>query len=211
MKTILRRTALTLAAAVALSGCVKMDVDLKLGKDEKVSGNMVVAFSSEMLAMMGQTEKQFLAEMNKDNGDIPKGASSSVYKKDGWLGTEIKFTGLPAKEFANVAKGAGAAASGSTGGASPEDLTLVKVGGKWRLSGVMDMSSGTGTGGDAKSGGMDPTAMMSMFKKKPELRVKMSFTKKPSRCGKDTTAKISGNSAEWTPKMGQKVVMCAEA
>lgn len=210
MKTLLRRSALVLAAAVALSGCVKLDMDLKLGNDEKVSGNMVVAFSSEMLTMLGQTEKQFLDEMNKDNGDLPKGASSSVYKKDGWIGTQIKFSGLPAKEFASVAKDAGSAASSTGGaGASPDDLTLVKVGGKWRLSGTMDMSSGTES--DPKSGGMDPTAMMSMFKNKPSLRIKMSFPKKPSRCGKDKTAKISGNSAEWTPKMGQKVVLCAEA
>lgn len=206
MKKILRRSALALAAVVALSGCVKMDMDLKLGKDEKVSGTMIVAFASEMLTMMGQTEKQFLADMNKDNTDLPKGASTKTYKKDGWIGMEYKFSGVPAKEFSSVTQGASAVTASSTG-SSGDDFNLVKVGGKWRFVGSLDASGSS----ESDSSGMDPTAMMSMFKNKPELRIKMSFPKKPSRCGKDKTAKISGNSAEWSPKIGQKVVMCAEA
>lgn len=196
-----------LGVITLLSGCMKVDMDMKLGKDEKMSGTMIVAIQASLLEMMGQTKADFIKEMNQDQSDLPKGATVKTYDKDGFIGQEVKFSGIPASDFSKLSSTATDTASGATGGTpGADDLKLVKKNGKWVLTGTMDLSAAGATpNSKPKPGEPDLSALMSGFK----IRIKMNFPGKIVE--HDKFGKVSGNSIEWTPKAGQKVVMRAVA
>jgi hypothetical protein len=196
--------AATIGLVSLLSGCIKMDMDMKLSKDEKLSGTMIVGFQKTLLDMMGQTKEEFLKDMKMGEG-MPKGSKVKTYDKDGYIGQEVTFKDLPASELNNLgglAKGATAAASGDAA-SSKDDLKLAKVKGKWVMTGTMDLSAATSTAGGAKpkAGEPDMSALMKGFK----IRIKMSFPGKILE--HDKWGKVKGNSIEWNPKAGEKVVM----
>ena len=205
--TNLRRKMFAAAATVGLvtllSGCIKMDMDMKLSKDEKISGTMIVGFQKSLLEMMGESKEEFLKDMKLGEG-MPKGSKVKIYDKDGYIGQEVSFRDLPAAEFNNLgkaAKGATAAASGGPA-SSKDDLKLAKVKGKWLMTGTMDLSSAASTGGaKPKAGEPDMSALMKGFK----IRIKMTFPGKIVE--HDKWGKVKGNSVEWNPKAGEKVVM----
>jgi hypothetical protein len=190
--------------ASLLSGCIKMDMDMKLSKDEKISGTMIVGFQKSLLEMMGQTKEEFLKDMKLGEG-MPKGSKVKTYDKDGYIGQEVSFKDLPASELNNLgsaAKGVTAAASGDAS-SSKDDLKLEKVKGKWVMSGTMDLSSAAGSSGGAKpkAGEPDMSALMKGFK----IRIKMTFPGKIVE--HDKWGKVKDNSVEWNPKAGEKVIM----
>ena len=216
---------LTGISAFALSGCIKLDMDMKVRADTKVDGTMIVAFSEEAMksfeamgASMGEGlndknsktpttkpksfQQQTEESVKETQGKLPKGSKAKLYKKNGWIGQEISFSGVDA----GVALSAGTSAGSTTGGtADTNKLSIVKKGDSLELNGVLDMGGDTG-GADA--GGLgDMSAMMGSTK--PELKVKFTFP------GKVTSAssggKISGNSVTWTPVFGKKLIMKAVA
>ncbi len=205
--TNLRRKMFAAAATVGLvtllSGCIKMDMDMKLSKDEKIAGTMIVGFQKSLLEMMGESKEEFLKDMKLGEG-MPKGSKVKTYDKDGFIGQEVSFRDLPAAEFNNLgkaAKGATAAASGDPA-SSKDDLKLAKIKGKWVMTGTMDLSSAASTGGaKPKAGEPDMSALMKGFK----IRIKMTFPGKIVE--HDKWGKVKGNSVEWNPKAGEKVVM----
>lgn len=218
MRRKLTALALTAVSAFALSGCIKLDMDMKVTSDAKIDGTMIVAFNEaamKQLESMGDSlggdsktattkkQKSFEEQTKDDIKDaqkkLPKGSTVKLYKKNGWLGQEISFKGVDP----SVAMGAGlgASATGSGGTSSGTDtLKIVKVGNTLKLDGVLDMGGGTGsTGSDDMSGLMGAS--------KPELRVKFTFPGKVT----SSNGKISGNSVTWTPVFGKKLVMKAVA
>jgi hypothetical protein len=206
--TNIRRKILAAAATIGLvsllSGCIKMDMDMKLSKDEKISGTMIVGFQKSLLEMMGQTKEEFLKDMKLGDG-MPKGSKVKTYDKDGYIGQEVSFKDLPASELNNLgsaAKGATAAAGGDSS-SGKDSMKLAKVNGKWVMSGTMDLSAAAGATGGAKpkAGEPDMSALMKGFK----IRIKMTFPGKILE--HDKWGKVSGNSVEWNPKAGEKVVM----
>ncbi len=196
-----------LGVVTLLSGCMKVDMDMKLGKDEKLSGTMIVAIKASLLELMGQTKADFVKEMNKDQSGVPKGASVKTYDKDGFIGQEVKFSNIPASDFSKLSNTAKETTSGASGGTpSADDLKLVKQNGKWVMTGTMDLSAtGATPNSKPKPGEPDMTALMAGFK----IRIKMNFPGKIVE--HDKWGKVSGNSIEWTPKAGEKVVMRAVA
>ncbi len=210
--------AITAAAAFALSGCIKLDMDMKVKADTKIDGTMIVAFNEEaMKSMEGMmdglgdkksktptTKAKSFEQQTKDGvretqGKLPKGSSAKLYKKDGWIGQEIKFSNVDA----NVALGAGLGAGATTGSASSTDtLKVTKKGNTLELNGSFDLGGGSGD-----SSGADMSGMMGASK--PELRIKFSFPGKVTSASKG--GKISGNSVTWTPKFGEKVILKAVA
>lgn len=195
----------TVGLVSLLSGCIKMDMDMKLSKDEKISGTMIVGFQKSLLEMMGQTKEEFLKDMKMGEG-MPKGSKVKTYDKDGYIGQEVSFKDLPASELnnlGNAAKGATAAAGGDAKSSSKDDLKLAKVKGKWVMTGTMDLSAAAGDTGGAKpkAGEPDMSALMKGFK----IRIKMTFPGKVVE--HDKWGKVKGNSVEWNPKAGEKVVM----
>lgn len=187
-----------------LSGCLKMDMDMKLAKDGKVSGTMIVGFQKTLLEMMGQTKEEFLKDLTLSKS-MPKGSKIKTYDKDGYIGQEVSFKDLPASELKTLggaAKGATAAAGGDPS-SSEDDLKLEKVKGKWVMTGTMDLSSAAGATGGAKPKPGEPD--MSALTKGFKIRIKMTFPGKIIE--HDKWGKVKDNSVEWNPKPGEKVVM----
>src|SRR5690554_7577065 len=54
MKKITRAIALTAVAAIALTGCVRVEMNIDLQENDTVDGEMIFAFSQEMLALAGE-------------------------------------------------------------------------------------------------------------------------------------------------------------
>lgn len=181
--------------ALALSGCIKMDLDMKITKDEKVDGFAIVAFSSQMLEMTGQKKADMVKEIKKDWSKLPKGAKAEIYDKDGFIGQKITFKGMAATEFGKATASAGS--TNPTGGG--DDLKLVKEKGNWKFTGTMDMK------GDVSGGTGDMSALMKGMK----IKIKMTFPGKIVQHDKD--GKVKDKSITWEPKAGQKVVMLAIA
>jgi hypothetical protein len=200
MKRRVLATPVLLALALVLSSCIKLDMDMKLGKNEKMSGKVIVGVQSSMLEMMGETKDDFFKDMEKSNAkDLPKTVKVKRYDKDGFIGQEMSFKDMPASEFANLS----ASAKSTTGGdseSSPDDLKLVKKGDTWVFTGTLDFAGDGAASSDDADNPM-AQAMMKGFK----VRLKMEFPGKILE--RDKFAKIKGNTAEWKPKAGEKVVI----
>jgi hypothetical protein len=65
------RTAAALVLALALSGCLKMDIDLTLEGDQ-ADGSMIVGVSRALLDMSGESIEDILADIGIEE-DIPDG------------------------------------------------------------------------------------------------------------------------------------------
>lgn len=189
---------------VVLSGCIKMDMDMKVNKDETIEGSAIIAFSTQLLEMTGQKKSDMVKEIKKDWKDLPKGAKAEVYDKDGFIGQKITFKNMPASEFGKVTQSAGSA--NPTGGG--DEMVLVKEGGNWKFAGSMDMTGnlgGTDPSGKKSGNSGDVSAMMKGMK----VKIKMTFPGKILKHDKD--GKVKDKSITWEPKAGQKVAMLAIA
>jgi hypothetical protein len=184
--------------AFALSGCIKMDMDMNVKNNGKIDGSAVIAFSSQLLEMSGQKKSEMIASIKKDWKDLPKGAKAEIYDKDGYIGQKLVFKDMAAEDFAKATESTGS--SNPTGGG--DDLVLVKVGNTWKFSGTMDMK-GELTGGAGTSGDM------SKLMKGLKIKIKMTFPGKITKHDKD--GKVKDKSITWEPQAGQKVVMLAIA
>lgn len=133
MKKITRAIALTAAAALALTGCVRVEMNVDLQEDDTANGEMIVAFSQEMLALVGE---EGLDDMLNSEQDI-EGAVTERYESDdtndagepAYVGTRTTFTGQPLAEF----------------DAAGDDLGIVRDGDDYVVSGQPeDLSAQTG-------------------------------------------------------------------
>ena len=89
----------TAAIALGLSGCIKVDMDMKIGSNEKVDGTFVVAINEEVLTLMQQKPDDFIKDMLKDDvsKNAPKGAkvTQTAYRKNVWAGVAIAYKDMP--------------------------------------------------------------------------------------------------------------------
>jgi hypothetical protein len=189
-----------------------------VSKDEKISGTVIVGLQASVLELLGKTKAEFLKEM-KTAKDIPKGAKAKPYDKGGFVGQEITFTNLPASEFSTVAgaaKGVTTAAGGGSDSSgteaaveapSPDDIKLEKVDGKWVMTGTINLSD-KAESSDSSAGSFSMSGMGDLMKS-AKIRIKMTFPGKIIE--HDKWGKVKGNTIEWNPKAGQKVVMKAVA
>ena len=191
------------ALAVALSGCIKMDMDMSVSKDEKINGSVVLALSKQLLDLSGQTKAEVVKSMQKDWPKLPRGSKPEVYDSDGFIGQKVSFKDLPASDFGKVMQSVGS--SNPTGGG--DDITLVKENGSWKFTGTMDLSADLtgGAGGTDKKSKDNASALLKGLK----IKIKMTFPGSITKHDKD--GKVSGKSITWEPKAPQKVVMLAIA
>jgi hypothetical protein len=91
------RTAAAVVLALALSGCIKMDIDLTLDGD-KADGSVIVGVNRALLDMSGESVEDLLADMGVDEG-IPEGATVRPYEDDVYVGQEYVLSGVDIAEF----------------------------------------------------------------------------------------------------------------
>ena len=198
----LKVSGLTLVALLILSGCFQMNIDMKVKSNDRVDGIFLVGVSEQLLTLSGKSRadaiKDLKAQVDKAKKDIPKGTTAQFYDKGGFVGQRIDMKDLPAADFQKAAAQATAMASSTLGDAPGTGIKLVKVKGRWEFGGTLDLTALGSTGGAPPSGIADQLG-------KPQVSIKVTFPGKI--VSKDRWAKVSGNTASWSPKVGEKVVM----
>lgn len=179
--------ALTTLVAASLAGCVKMDMQLDLQSDDTVDGSMVFAVSNALAEMTGQDPATIAEEMSADTLDMDEGTITSTqpYDDGEYVGSEITFEGETLESFA-----------GSTDG----ELSIVREGDEFVVSGTMDLSDealGTGeAGGDEMMAGL-----MEGF----DVQISITFPGSVS----EHNGELDGNTVTWTPKYGEATEISA--
>lgn len=190
----MRRIVLPLLALLGLfllSGCFKVDMDMTVKSDDTVSGTMVVGLKDsfiEMMNSMGGTEGTDPSDMFQ-TGDLPEGTSVEDYKQDGFTGQKVTFNDVPLDKL-----------SETTSGEDGSDLSIVRDGDVFRLTGNFDMSTGDpGTGGEP----FDVEALMA----DSEVRIQFTFPGEVT----ESNGEVDGNTVTWTPKIGEANELTAVA
>jgi hypothetical protein len=129
MTTRVRSVLLAAALVLALSGCVKIDADLKVSSDETVSGTLLMAIDKAFAEQMGQSPDKLKEQVEKTvKEDLPDGVDCKPYEEGKYLGTECSLDDVPFSEMSD---------SGGTG------MKFEKSGERFVVSG--------GAGGQASS------------------------------------------------------------
>ncbi len=208
-----------LITAAILSGCIKSTIDMTIKKNDTIDGTFLVALSDKILTISGKPRatviKDLKVEFEKSRKKIPKGATADFYDKDGYVGQLVKFKDLPAADFTKAIADATFAATAAAGSIPGSAVTLVKKGTTWEFGGTVDLAdlnpstSAPGKTAPAKTSpgkpGTPPDLAALTGDLTPDLKIKVTFPGKI--ISKDQWAKISGNTASWAPKAGEKVAM----
>jgi hypothetical protein len=181
------RVLATVALALLLAGCFKVNMDLDVTADNTVSGTAVVAVEESVLELTGQGVDQLFAEM--DLSDLPPGSETEPYDEDGFVGRQITFEEVPLSEFTG-----NGTLSGTTSG---EDLNIVREGDEFHVTGGFDMSGQEFTGAEI------PQQVLDNF----EFRISITFPGAVSSASGD----IDGNTVTWEPRVGQNTEIRAVA
>lgn len=86
--------ALTLVTLVALSGCFKFDMGLKVSPDDTISGTFILAVDESMTEMMEDTDDNPYV-----TSGMPDGATVEPYAADGKVGQKVTFDSVTLDEF----------------------------------------------------------------------------------------------------------------
>lgn len=125
MKTSAARLAVAALAALALTGCVRVEADTSIGSDDTFSQHVIVAFTDEVATQAGQRAGVDVDGLTKSVEDSPELAALQAkypdqvtvadYTDEDLHGIEITVTDLPLSEFNGAASqltaGLGASAS----------------------------------------------------------------------------------------------------
>jgi hypothetical protein len=167
------------AIALLLAGCFKVNMDLEVSADDMVSGTAVIAVDESLLELSGQSVDDLFAEM--DLSDLPEGSTAEPYEEDGFVGQQITIEAVPLSEFAGNET--------LSGGATGEDLSIVREGDEFHVTGGFDMSGEEFTGTEV------PQEFMDNF----EFRISITFPGEVT----SSTGTVDGNTVTWEPKIGQ--------
>ncbi|PZR53473.1 hypothetical protein DNL40_08185 [Xylanimonas oleitrophica] len=172
-----------LVVALALAGCVKVDVGMTVSPDDTMAGTMVFAFADDAAAQLGADPQQLWDQAGGQiTGQLPEGATEEPYAQDGWTGTRVTLPPTPIGQTATV------------GG---EQLTVVREGDEYVASGVMDLTS------LAEGQENVPQAVLD------EMQIDLSVTFPGPVTETDGTA--DGSTARWQPAPGQRTEISARA
>src|SRR5215204_1659520 len=91
----LRVALLAAATLVVLTGCVKLDVDLTVSDNDRVSGTYIGGIQKSLLQLTGQDADAFYDQIvsDFDSADAPEGATVTTEKNDVGGGTSGSTTG----------------------------------------------------------------------------------------------------------------------
>ena len=103
MKTLSRTIALTAAATLALTGCIRIEMNIDLQEDETANGEIIFGLSQDMLAIAGEDSlDELLAEDQDIEGSVTERYESDDVDDNGnpnFVGTRTTFTGQALTEF----------------------------------------------------------------------------------------------------------------
>lgn len=168
--------------ALALAGCIKLDMDLKVASDDTVDGTVVFAMNKDILELTGQPADALL----EDAGGLPTdvvGVSAEPYEDDNFAGTQLTFDAVPLEEFNSQS--------------DADSLNIVREGDEFRVSGVLDMSGATDTGTEGQP--FEDVAGQALSS--AEIRIAVTFPGEVISANGD----VSGNTVVWEPEFGERL------
>lgn len=171
--------------ALLLSGCVRVDMELEVSPENTVSGAAILAVDESILELTGQNADQLFQDMDTTS-DLPPGAAVESYAEDGFVGQRITFDAVPLAEF-------------SQGGLTEtgEELSIVRRGDDFHVTGQLDMTGSDFGGEEVPAGVLDSV----------EFRIAITFPG-PVR---SATGEVDGNTVTWTPRVGENTRIQAVA
>jgi hypothetical protein len=173
------RAATAMFVAVALAGCIKMDVDLTLD-GETADGSMIMAVEKSFLELAQVPPEDFLDELGAGD-DFPEGSTVEPWEDDQYIGQRAVFSGIDLSEFDD-----------------PEfvSITYDADAGTYEVTGAMDMSDlGENEAELADLPDSMVEAMMGAF----DLSISITF---PGEVV-EHNGELSGNTVTWTPTIGE--------
>jgi hypothetical protein len=195
MALLRRRLPAVLVAAVTLvllTGCVKLDVDLTVASNDKVSGTYIIGIDRSLLRFTGQDADALYQQLSGefDASSLPEGASAKTEKYDqgDFVGAKITLTDLPIASLGSL--------NGSTGQTGSDEFSLTHQGDLYQFHATIDTSS-TDTS----------VSVPDSVTANAEIRIKMTFPGDVT----ETNGTKDGNSVTWQPKLGQSADLTATA
>lgn len=168
--------ALSTILLLALTGCIKMDMDITLQPDDTVDGSLVFAVSAELAELSGEDPEELAEQMQQDITDSSGSGTTRTepYDDGEYIGSTTFFEGQSLDYFGE-------------GSSDPDALQIVREGDEFVVSGVMDFSdTGTEDMGDL-GGAMD-------------IRIAITFPGAVS--AHDGT--LDGTTVVWEPVVGER-------
>ncbi|WBQ02475.1 LppM family (lipo)protein [Kribbella sp. CA-293567] len=132
MKNRVRTALVIVACLVGLTGCVKLDADLKVNSNETVSGSMQIGVDKQLVASSGQSLDAIRQQVEKGiKTTATDGVSCKAFEDDKYVGSDCSFENVAFKDMGS-----------STG----QGVGFRKEGDKFFVT-VKQSNLGNGTGG----------------------------------------------------------------
>ncbi|MDQ6875350.1 MAG: hypothetical protein M3042_09865 [Actinomycetota bacterium] len=187
---VLAQSAVAAVALLGLSGCVKLDMDLKVRANSRVDGTVIIAVDKRILDVAGQSQTDFRKQLESQGpfsgSDRPSQGSFSQhpYQADGRVGETYTFSGVPLAQFAGRNSG----------------LKISRRGDRFFVSGLLDLTGGS-------SNNLQQQEIARRLAASAQTRIRITFPGEVLH----SNGKIDGRSVTWHPKLGEKTPLTAEA
>lgn len=168
------------AACLLLSGCLKIDISLTVNRDDTVSGSIILGIDKRVAGLTGQTEEE-LARSMTENSQLPRGARNEPYSDDTFVGVRVVYDNVSLSEF-------------NIGSTDPDGLRITHADGKYRVTGVLDLSE------------VDfSNPAISNFADTFQARIAVTMPGKVL----EHNGTLDGRTVTWNPKPGDRLEMLA--
>ena len=169
------------ASALALTGCLRADVDLTVTENRTVEGTLLLAWDKGFLAQVDRDPAAAQQEILDDlSDDAPDGMTCEPWEDPEFIGAACELVGVSLDEI-NEAE------------AFDQRITLLEAGDDVVLSAIVDLDEVP----------TDNPDLLETF----EASVRFTF---PGRVS-DASGSIDGTSVTWEPQLGERTELLATA
>ncbi len=179
-RKLLKTLGLTAALVLALTGCMKMDMNLELQSDDTVNGSVVFGVSHALVELSGEDPDTIVEQMQGEllgaDGELGE-VTTEAFSDDDFVGTTTHFKGAALDAFSSGEEDA---------------LSIVRDGDDFVVTGAMDLA-----GEETEQLG----AMMSGF----DINIAITFPGEVT----DHNGELDGRTVVWTPKIGERLDISA--
>lgn len=188
-KRVIGSIAVVLTTAFLTAGCIKVDMDLTVAKDDTVSGTIIFAIAKSLAEA---TEGGVYTGPNTE-GLLPGAANAKTepYEEGDFVGTRYTFSGVPLENFRPEFEG------------DTSELGIVRDGDNLVVSGVLDTSTPDQDLEDNPFG----AAIMESFAATTSIKISITL---PGEI-KETNGDVTEQTITWSGALGKKLEMQAVA
>ncbi len=174
--------ALILVLALAMTGCLKLDMQLELSPDDTASGTTTFALDRDLVRLSGSTFDQ----LTGGETPLPSGVdvTSSDYEDGQFVGKTYAFRDVPIERISDPT--------------SADSLQIRREDDTFVVDGALDLTTEALQGGEGSQLGQ--SALESA-----QVRIAITF---PGEV-RSATGQVDGRTVIWTPKVGERTRISA--